>query len=77
MRERKHLVFEDFMACAEFLINEGFTSPAKLCIQGSSNGGLLVCAVANQRPELLGCVVCQAGLLDVSTAIAVSRPPRA
>lgn len=60
----KQNVFDDFAACAQHLIDAGYTSPAKLAIRGGSNGGLLVGAVMTQHPELFKAVVCQRGVLD-------------
>ena len=65
MLERKQHVFDDFIAAAELLLAEGYTSPGHLAIRGGSNGGLLVGAVSNQRPDLFGAVVCTYPLLDM------------
>ncbi len=65
MRERKQNVFDDFIAAAEWLIGQGYTSPAELAIAGGSNGGLLVGAVAVQRPNLFRAVDCEVPLLDM------------
>lgn len=62
---KKQNVFDDFIACAQHLIDSGVTSPGKLSIQGGSNGGLLMGAVVTQRPELFRAVAAHVGLYDM------------
>jgi prolyl oligopeptidase len=62
---QKQNVFDDFIAAAEFLIKENYTTPEKICIAGGSNGGLLVGAVVNQRPELFGVALPAVGVMDM------------
>ena len=65
MLDRKQNVFDDFIAAAEYLIEEGYTEPARLAISGGSNGGLLVGAALTQHPELFRAVACSVPLLDM------------
>jgi prolyl oligopeptidase len=65
MLDRKQNVFDDFIAAAEKLISDGWTTPRQLGIWGESNGGLLVGAALTQRPELFAAAACSAPILDM------------
>ncbi len=65
MLANKQNVFDDFLAAAQWLIDNHYTNPAKLAITGQSNGGLLMGASLTQRPDLFRAVVCRYPLLDM------------
>ncbi len=65
MLDKKQNVFDDFIAAAEFLIKEKYTSSTKLAINGGSNGGLLIGACITQRPELYKVAIPAVGVLDM------------
>jgi len=63
--EHKQHVFDDFVACAQALIDSGWTTSERLAITGGSNGGLLVGACLTQRPELFAACVAEVGVMDM------------
>jgi len=65
MLDKKQNVFDDFIAAAEFLIQDKITTPKRIGISGGSNGGLLVGAVMTQRPDLFGAAVPAVGVMDM------------
>jgi prolyl oligopeptidase len=65
MKTKRQVAFDDFIAAAQWLIENKYTRPAKLAIEGASNGGLMVAAILVQRPELFGACLCEVPLTDM------------
>ncbi|HEY4887498.1 MAG TPA: S9 family peptidase, partial [Candidatus Dormibacteraeota bacterium] len=72
---RKTNTFSDFIACAESLVELGYTSPRRLAIRGRSAGGLLIGAVVNMRPDLFSCAVAQVPFVDALTTMLDHKLP--
>ncbi len=73
--EHKPNTFSDFIDCAEALVEQGATEPARLAIRGGSAGGLLIGAVVNERPELFGAAVADVPFVDVLSTMLDSSLP--
>jgi len=71
----KRNTFDDFIACAEQLVAEGYTAPDRLAIRGRSAGGLLIGAVLNERPDLFACAVAQVPFVDALTTMLDDKLP--
>jgi oligopeptidase B len=71
----KRNTFTDFIACAEYLVAHGWTSPSRLAIRGGSAGGLLMGAVTNMRPDLFAAVVAEVPFVDVVTTMSDDTLP--
>src|SRR6204780_5885272 len=65
MLTKKQNVFDDFAACGDYVVSEGYTSHARLSLLGGSNGGLLMGAEITQHPELAHAVVSSVGIYDM------------
>jgi oligopeptidase B len=72
---RKTNTFTDFIACAERLVELGYTNPRRLAIRGRSAGGLLIGAVLNMRPDLFACAVAQVPFVDALTTMLDDKLP--
>jgi oligopeptidase B len=72
---RKRNTFDDFIACAEHLVANGYTTPDSLAIRGRSAGGLLIGAVLNARPDLFACAVAQMPFVDALTTMLDDKLP--